>query len=78
MYFKYSRAGIVYVVTLNGGLHPNASGRQANTSTTNCIPDETPVIEQVESTDDLATVHVANPQALRASTLKNATVGLPE
>ncbi len=78
MHFKCSRAGTVYVVTLKGGLQPKESGRQANTFTTTCVPGEMPVIEQAKSSDDLTTVHVVTPQALRASTLKDSTFGLPE
>ncbi len=65
----------MYVVFLNGELQPNTQGRQANTFTTNCIPDGMPVIEQAKSFDVLFTVHVVTPHALRASTLKNSTAG---
>ncbi len=77
MHFKCSQVGIVYVTALSGRLHPNASGRQANTFTINCVPDETFVIEQAKSSGDLAIVHVFTPQALTASTLKVLTCGFP-
>ncbi len=63
------------MVVVNGVLQPNAQGRQANTFTTNCVPGETPVIEQAKSSDVLATVHEVTPHTLRASTLKDSTAG---